>query len=86
MEKITYPIVYIQCDICHTWYKSKVLYNAHKLLDDHIKRKREINDLLLVAYECTDIKKHVAIKKIPKIDTHTISKSLKYQKNRKYKT
>ncbi len=63
----------------------KVLYNAHKLLDDHIKRKREINDLWLVAYERPHLKKHVATNKIPKIDTHTIRKSLKYQKNRKYK-
>ncbi len=67
------------------WYKNKILYNAHKLLGDHIERKREMNDLLLVAYERTDIEKHAAINKIPKFDTHRISKSLKYQKNRKYK-
>ncbi len=80
LESIVDTFVHTECHICHTWYKSKVLY---KFLDDRIKRKRDINDLLQVDYDRTDIKKPIMINTIPKIDTSTISKSLKYHKNRK---
>ena len=80
LEKITEKFVQIQCDICHTWNKNKVTFNSHKLDEDHKKRKTIINNLLNVAYETTDIAKHIKIAKPPTMLAGAISKSLKYKK------
>ncbi len=80
LEKLTEKFVHVQCDICHTWYKNKILFNANKLGEDHKRRKIIINNLLNVAYDTTDIEKHIKIPKPPKILAGAISKSLKYPK------
>ncbi len=60
--------------------RTRFYLNAHKLGEDHKRKKIIINNLLNVAYDTTDIEKHIKIPKPPKILAGAISKSLKVSK------
>lgn len=79
IEKLTTKFVQIQCDLCSDWFKSKVLYNAHKLGENHLSRKRTLDQLLNTAYAAKAVEpwNRLNIKDIPPSD---ISEALKYQK------
>ncbi len=55
-------------------------YNAHKLGEDHKRRKTIINNLLNVEYNTANIAKHIKIAKPYTILAGAISWPLKYQK------
>lgn len=73
----------IRCDLCDTWFNTKVLFNAHKEIGTHEQRFQLFQSLLNTAVStCPDIKRWQRVR-CNKIVPSIISKSLKYQRSRK---
>lgn len=83
LEKNTHKFVEIRCDLCDTWFNTKLLFNAHKEIETHKQRFQLFQTLLNTAVStCPEIKPWKRVR-YNKIVPPIISKSLKYQKSRK---
>lgn len=71
-------VLAIKCELCNTTFRSVLLYNAHKLDEEHRRRKNKKLRLVYLAAEKYSIRRRTKIFKRKKANATDLSKSLKY--------
>lgn len=69
-------ILSIKCDLCHTNYRNALLFNAHKVEDEHRRRVKELHRLVHLASSKGVIGRWTRVTKPRKTNPGVLSKTL----------